>query len=87
MAISTAILAAAYAVLQDASLDDPSSLEPASDRSQDEEQIDKAMEPDEAASVLRCLALELLLTTSFFMNSIGGVGVGAGAGAGGGLFA
>ena len=83
LVISTAILAVPYAILQPESFDDPGSSGVVSKGSQDGEQIDKAMEPDEAASVLGCLALELLLTTSFFIHSIGGVGVGAG----GGLFA
>ena len=81
--ISTAILAVPYAVLQPESFDDSGSSDAVSKGPRDGEPIDKAMEPDEAASVLGCLALELLLTTSFFMNSIGGVDVGVG----GGLFA
>ena len=72
--ISTAILAAPYAVLQRDSFDDPASSELVSDGSQDGEPIDKATALDEATSVLRFLALEWVLTT-FFMDSIAVVSV------------
>lgn len=73
LATSTAILVATYAVLQHDSLD--ASSEPVSDGLQDGEPIDKAMELDEATSAIGFLALEWV-PSSFFMNSICGVGVG-----------
>jgi hypothetical protein len=78
LAISTAILAAPYAVFQPDSLEDPGSLGAVSERSQEGEPIDKAIALDETASVLGSLVLENVRTTSFFMNSIGDVGVGGG---------
>ena len=76
LAISTAILAAPYAVLQADSWDDPSPSEPVSEGSQDAEPIDEAMELDEATSAFGLLVLEWVRTTSFFLNSIGNVGTG-----------
>ena len=78
MAISTAILAAPYAVLQPDSSDDPGSLEPISEGSQDGEPIDRAIELDEAASAFGFLAFEWALTISFLMSSMGDVDVGGG---------
>ena len=56
LAISTAILAAAYAVLQRDSLDDPPSLGVVSPRSQEGEAIDKEVAPEDASGALRSLA-------------------------------
>ena len=74
LAISTAILAAPYAVLQPDSSDVPASS--GSEGSQDGEPIDNAMALDEATSALGSLALEWAATSSFFVNSIGSVGAG-----------
>ena len=71
LATSTAILAAPYAVLQPDSLDDSGSSLPTSEGTQDEENIDKAIELDEAASAPGFLALEWALTTSFLMKLVG----------------
>ena len=78
LATSTVILAAPYAVLQPDSLDDSGSSLRTSGGSQDEEQIDKAIELDEAASAPGFLALEWALTTSFLMKlvDVGGLSVG-----------
>ena len=78
LAISTAIFAAPYAVLQPDSFDDPGSLSAASERSQDGEAIDRAIAHDEKASAfVSFFSLERVLATSkFFISSIGVVGVG-----------
>ena len=76
LAISTAILAAPYAVLQPDSLDEPGSLPKGS---QDGEQIDNATALDEATSVLGSLTWGWIVASSLLMNSeIGDVGVGGG---------
>lgn len=76
-AISTAILAPAYAVFQPDSLDEPGSFGAVSKGSQSGEPIDNAMTPDEAASTLESLVLRgTIVASSFFMNSTGDVGVG-----------
>ena len=75
-AISTAILAAPYTVLQPDSLDDPALSEPVSRGSEDGEPIDETTELDEETSAFRRLVLEWVLTTSFFTGLIGDVGVG-----------
>ena len=79
LAISTAIFAAPYAVLQAKRtlFDDPGSLGTTSGGSQDEEQIEDAIEVDEVAlSVPGFLALGCFRTTSFLMYPTGDVGVG-----------
>jgi len=76
LVISTAILAAPYAVLQPDSSEDPGSSSAAPKESRDGEPIGNAMAPDEAASALGSLDLERVVTSSFFMNSIGEVGGG-----------
>ena len=68
LAISTAIFAAPYAVLQPDSLDDPGSSAPVLEESGGGEPIAKAMEPDEATSALGLFDLERILATSFVMN-------------------
>jgi len=73
-AISTAILAAPYAVLQPDSLDDPGSPIPISERSKDGEPMDKAIELDETASALGPLILKCVLTVFLFMDSAGDLG-------------
>jgi hypothetical protein len=78
LAISTATLAAPYAVLQRDSFDDPASSEPGSEGSRDGKPVDKAIAPDEATSVLGFLFLEWVLMTSFLMSKIGVAGVGGG---------
>lgn len=79
LAISTAIFAAPYAVLQPDSLDDPGSLSAASERSQDGEAIDRAIAHDEKASAfVSFFSLERVLATPPFISSIGVVGVGGG---------
>ena len=78
MAISTAILAAPYAVLQLDSFGDPGSSVPTPEGSKGGEPMDKAIALDEAASAFVSLALECALTISFFMNSTGDVDVGVG---------
>jgi hypothetical protein len=75
LAISTAILAVPYAVLQPNSFDDPGSLSTVSERSQEGEAIDNAMTLDEAASALGPLTGGWVIVSSFFMYSTGGVGV------------
>ena len=75
-AISTAILAAPYAVIQPDSLDDPGSSGAMPKESQDGEPIDNAMTLDEAASTLGFLVPRGLIVASSFMNSTGDVGVG-----------
>lgn len=76
LAISMAILAAPYAVLQPDSFDDPGSSAPVPEGSNGGKPVDKAISLDEAASGFGSLALERALTTSFsFMNSIDGVEV------------
>ena len=75
LAISTANFAAPYTVLQPESLDGPGSPTAVSEGSKDGEPVDKAIELDEA---LRFLALEWVLTTFFFVSSIGVVGKGDG---------
>jgi len=76
LAISTAILAAPYAVLQPDSFDDPGSSSAVSERSQEGEAIDNAMALDEAASALGSLTWGRIFASSFFMYSAGDVGVG-----------
>lgn len=76
LAISTAILAVPYAVLQLDSLDDPGPSEPLSEGSQDGEPIDNGIALDEAASGLGSLVLEWAAVGSFFIRSIGDVDVG-----------
>jgi len=78
-AISTAILAPAYAVLQPDCLDDPSSPGAKSGESEESlggEPMDNAMTLDEAASTLGSLARGYIMASSFFINSTGDVGVG-----------
>lgn len=71
-AISTAILAPAYAVFQPDSPDDPGSFGAVSKGSQDGEPIDNAMTPDEAASILGSLVRRgWIVASSFFMSSMG----------------
>lgn len=81
LAISRAILAAPYAVLQPDSFDDPASSAPVSEGSQSGESMDKAIELDEGASAIGYLVLGCTLETSFFVNPFGNVGL-----PGGGLF-
>ena len=69
LAISTAILAAPYAVLQPDSSDDSGSSLPMSEGSQDEGPIDKAIELDEAASAPGFLSLERAVRT-FLMKLV-----------------
>ena len=79
LAISTAILAAPYAVLQTDSVDDPDSSGVLSVGSQDGEAIARAITLDEAASALRSLARGWNVASSCFMYStIGGAGVDGG---------
>ena len=75
LAISMAILAAPYAVIQPDSFDDPGSLSAASERSQEGEAIDNAMALDEAASALGSLICGWIVVSSLFMYSAGDVGV------------
>ena len=76
LAISTAILAAPYAVIQPDSFDDPGSLSAASERSQEGEAIDNAMALDEATSALESLTRGWVFVSSLFTHSTGDVGVG-----------
>ena len=76
LVISTAILAAPYAVFQPDSLDEPGSLGAVSKGSRDGEPIDKAMTPDEVARALGPLVLGFV--ASPFKNSIGDACVGGG---------
>ena len=69
--ISTAILAAPYAVLQPDSLDDPGSSNPVFERSQDGEPIGELIEVGGGASAFGSMAWEM---ASFFMGSNGAVG-------------
>jgi hypothetical protein len=79
LAISTAIFAAPYAVLQPDSLDDPGSSSAVSEGLEDGEAIDNARALDEAASVLGFLAWGWVVASSCFMcSTIGDVGVGGG---------
>ena len=73
LAISTAILAAPYAVFHADSPDDPGSLIGVSMGSEDGEAIDRAIALDEAASNLVSLARACFM---YFMT--GNVGVGGG---------
>ena len=73
LAISTAILAAPYAVLQPDSLDDPGSPGLVSVGSQDGKAIDDATALDEAASALGPLTRGWIVAISFFMCSTGSV--------------
>jgi hypothetical protein len=77
LAISTAIFAAPYAILQVDSLDDPDPSRAVSEALHDGEAIAKAIALDEALSALRSLVLGWNVASSFFMYSkIGGVGGG-----------
>jgi len=75
LAISTAILAAPYAVLQLFSFNDPGSLSAVSERSQEREGTDNAMALDEAASALGSLTRGWIVVSSFFARSTGDVDV------------
>ena len=75
LAMSTAILAAPYAVLQPDSFDDPGSLSAVFERSQEGEAMDNAMALDEAASALVSLTRGWVVASSFFMHSTSDVGV------------
>jgi hypothetical protein len=74
LAISTAIFAAPYAMLQVDSLGDPDPSSVVPEASRDGEAIAKATALDEALSALRSLVLGWNVASSFFMYSkIGGV--------------
>jgi len=75
LAISTAILAAPYAVTQPDSLGSPGSSGAIPKEPQDGEPIDRAMTLDEAASTLGSLARGYIAASSCFMKSTGNVGV------------
>ena len=74
LAISTAILAAPYAVLQPESFDGPGSLNAVSEMSQEGEAIENAMALDEATSALGSLTWGWIVASSFVMYSTGDVG-------------
>ena len=79
LAISTAILAAPYAVFQTDSLDDPGSSGTVSVGSQAEEAMARAKALEAAASALRSLTLGCNVASSCLMYcEIGLVGVGGG---------
>src|ERR1700679_2396780 len=76
LAISTAILAALYAVPQTASLEDPGSLSVMFVGSQKEEAMERAIALDEATSALVSLARGWNVVSSCLMYSITGDVVG-----------
>lgn len=78
LAVSRAIFAAPYAVLQPDSLDDPDSLGALSVGSQDGEAIDEAIIVDEATSDLKSLTPGWVASSFFMYSTIGDVEVGGG---------